>query len=83
MKPTARQLAILFFIARFIGQHSYPPSLRDISTEFGFASHTGSVHQICALEKLGLLSRASGKSRTMVVTDAGISTLRRAARDAA
>lgn len=83
MTPTTRQLAILCFIAAFIADHSYPPSLRDISTEFGFASHTGSLHSLIALEKRGLLFRAEGKCRAIVITKDGMSALRRAAKESA
>ena len=67
LKLTARQQKVLDYIARFIDEHGYPPTLRDIALHMGIKSTFGVARHLDALEKKGLLKR-SGHARSIVLT---------------
>lgn len=62
MKPklTDRQQSILDFIVEEIQDRGFPPTLREISAQFGISSTQGVRRHIDALEKKGYISRESG-----------------------
>jgi len=65
-KLTERQQSILDFIVKDIQTRGYPPTLREISKEFGIKSTQGVRRHIDALEKKGYIEREPG-ARTMKV----------------
>jgi repressor LexA len=71
--PTEKQFAILFFIADFLKEHRYPPSIRDIGDAFGLSSTNGVNDHLRALVRRGLLTRIANKARTLTLTATGFS----------
>lgn len=71
MRPelTERQQKILDFIVKEIQQRGFPPTLREISTEFGISSTQGVRRHIDALEKKGYIERDSGARSISVSSD--------------
>lgn len=64
-----RQQQILSFIAQYISQHQYPPSLREIGTHCGIKSTQGISRHLDKLEELGLITRkSSARSLRLVPT---------------
>src|SRR5262245_658891 len=62
---TDRQRAILDFITKSISKRGYPPTLREIGTEFDIKSTNGVNDHLRALEKKGYLQRDDLKSRAL------------------
>ncbi|MEO5770301.1 MAG: transcriptional repressor LexA, partial [Polyangia bacterium] len=62
---TDRQRDILEFITQSINQRGYPPTLREIGTNFGIRSTNGVNDHLRALEKKGYLQREDLKSRAL------------------
>jgi repressor LexA len=60
---TQRQHQVLDYIARHLDQHSYPPTLREISAEIGTSGTVSALHHLKALERKGYISRDAGSSR--------------------
>lgn len=54
---TQRQREIYDFIKNFLKKTGYPPTIREISENFGFLSPTGALVHIEALEKKGYIKR--------------------------
>ena len=50
---TARQREVLDFIRNYIGDHAYPPTLREIGLHFGWSSTNASAEQLNAIERKG------------------------------
>lgn len=71
MRPelTDRQQKILDFIVSAVQQRGFPPTLREISTEFGISSTQGVRRHIDALEKKGYIGRDSGARSISVCSD--------------
>lgn len=71
MKPelTDRQQSILDFIVEEIQRQGYPPTLREISSQFGISSTQGVRRHIDALEKKGYIVRESGARSISVCSD--------------
>lgn len=71
MKPqlTDRQQSILDFIVEEIQEKGYPPTLREISAQFGISSTQGVRRHIDALEKKGYIVRESGARSITVAQD--------------
>jgi repressor LexA len=65
-KLTDRQQDILDFIVEEIQRQGYPPTLREICTQFGISSTQGVRRHIDALEKKGYIVRDSGARRISV-----------------
>lgn len=65
-KLTARQQDILDFIVEEIQKQGYPPTLREICTQFGISSTQGVRRHIDALEKKGYIVRDAGARRISV-----------------
>lgn len=56
---TERQKSILAFINRYVDQHGYPPSIREIGPAFGIKSLRGVTIHLDALERKGYIRRES------------------------
>ncbi|MDR1898646.1 MAG: transcriptional repressor LexA [Treponema sp.] len=61
---TQRQKEVLSFVAEYINEHSYPPTIRDIAEYFAI-SVKGAHDHVTALKKKGSLKQAEKRSRTM------------------
>ena len=59
-KLTTRQQEILAVIEEAVNQHGRPPTLREISTHFGFASPNAARDHLKALETKGLIALEDG-----------------------
>jgi SOS-response transcriptional repressor LexA len=79
---TDKQLAVLRYIAHETDKNGYSPTVREVGAEFGFSSLRGVTVHLDALERKGLLMRASSIARTMQVTSAGRQALGMAAEPA-
>lgn len=66
-----RQQAILTFIARFLDDNDYPPTIRDIQTELGISSTSVVDYNLKALEARGLIRRNSKISRGIELVNRG------------
>jgi repressor LexA len=66
---TDRQREILSFITTYIGEHGYPPTLREIGSRFNIKSTNGVNDHLRALEKKGYLQREDLKSRALRPVD--------------
>ena len=64
---TDKQQAILDFIHEYIGEHQYPPSVREIGKHFGIYPATVQDH-ISAIERKGFLQKKRFQSRTLSVS---------------
>lgn len=62
-KLTARQQNILDYLISFVGEHGYPPSMREIGEFFGIRSTNGVSDHLRALERKGFISRSAQKGR--------------------
>jgi len=61
---TARQQAVLDFIAQYIELHAYPPTIREIADSFSI-SVKGAYDHVKALEKKGKLRLGENRSRAL------------------
>lgn len=68
---TSTQKAVLDYIASFISNRGYPPSLTDIATNFNHTKATAQ-HYVAELEKKGYLRKGKHKTRALVVNDAEV-----------
>jgi repressor LexA len=64
---TKRQQEIFDFVKRYVGEHGYPPTVRDIGKAIGLASSSTVHAHLANLEKLGLLRRDPTKPRAIEV----------------
>ncbi len=64
---TARQRNILDHLVDFVGEHGYPPTVREIGTFFGIKSTNGVSDHLRALERKGYISRSDGQSRGLTL----------------
>src|SRR5437764_9874718 len=58
-----RQRRILDFVARYTGDHGYPPSIREIGQAVGISSTSVVDYNLRALERNGLIRRDREVSR--------------------
>jgi repressor LexA len=65
---TRRQSEVLDYIKTFIGEHHFPPTIREISEHFSI-SVKGAYDHVKALEKKGYLKIDNNRSRTIEVVD--------------
>jgi repressor LexA len=76
---TARQSNILDFLAKFLDDHGYPPTVRETGAFFGIKSTNGVSDHLRALERKGYISRSDGQSRGLTIlkgADGRVSTRR-------
>src|SRR5688500_8850855 len=64
---TKRQQEIFDFVKSYVGEHGYPPTVRDIGKAIGLTSSSTVHAHIANLEKLGLLRRDPSKPRALEV----------------
>ena len=64
---TKRQQEIFDFVKRYVGEHGYPPTVRDIGKAIGLASSSTVHAHLANLEKLGVLRRDPTKPRAIEV----------------
>jgi repressor LexA len=64
---TTRQQEIFDFVKRYVGEHGYPPTVRDIGAAIGLTSSSTVHAHLANLEKLGLLRRDPTKPRAIEV----------------
>ena len=64
---TKRQQEIFDFVKRYVGEHGYPPTVRDIGKAIGLASSSTVHAHLANLEKLGMLRRDPTKPRAIEV----------------
>ncbi len=63
-KLTDRQNEVLSFIRNYLGEHRYPPTMREIAANFSI-SVKGAYDHVKALEKKGFIRLGSSKSRAL------------------
>ena len=64
---TKRQQEIFDFVKRYVGEHGYPPTVRDIGQAIGLTSSSTVHAHLANLEKLGVLKRDPTKPRALEV----------------
>ena len=64
---TKRQQEIFDFIKRYVAQHGYPPTVRDIGKAIGLTSSSTVHAHLANLERVGLLRRDPTKPRAIEV----------------
>jgi repressor LexA len=64
---TKRQQEILDYVKHHVGEHGYPPTVRDIGKAIGLTSSSTVHAHLANLEKLGLLRRDPTKPRAIEV----------------
>jgi repressor LexA len=62
---TKRQQEIFEFVKRYVGEHGYPPTVRDIGKAIGLTSSSTVHAHLGNLERLGLLRRDPTKPRAI------------------
>ena len=60
---TPRQQEIYEFLARHLEENGYPPTLREICSEFGMKSTRAASDHLLALERKGYIARTRDRSR--------------------
>jgi repressor LexA len=65
---TARQLQVYQFIATYIDEQGYAPTLQEIAAHLKVRGNLGVLRHLEALEKKGYLRRTAGRSRGIVLT---------------
>ena len=66
---------ILRFIDQYTKSYGYPPSIRDIGEEFGYASNVAVQYQLKIARENGWLDRTPKRSRSIRVTKKGFEYL--------
>ncbi len=64
--PTKRQTEVLDFISRFLGNHKYPPTIREIAGNFDISVKAAYDH-VKALEKKNLIACNTHRSRAIEI----------------
>jgi repressor LexA len=64
---TKRQQEIFDFVKRYVGEHGYPPTVRDIGKAIGLTSSSTVHAHLANLEKLGVVKRDPTKPRALEV----------------
>lgn len=76
-KLSERQRRILAFVERYTGEHSYPPSIREIGQAVGISSTSVVDYNLRALEREGMIRRDREVSRGLgLVQKAPVTKLR-------
>jgi repressor LexA len=66
---TARQQEILAWLAKYIADHGYSPTIRELCLAFGFASTQGAMCHLEPLRKKGWITWNDGQARTLRVLE--------------
>jgi repressor LexA len=64
---TKRQAEVLEFINRYLEEHGYPPTVREVAAHFGFRSPRAAHDHMKALQKKGYLRVRAGRPRAVEV----------------
>jgi repressor LexA len=72
-KLTKRQEEVMDFIAGHLGNHAYPPTIREVADYFSI-SVKGAYDHLAALKKKGLLKQRDNKLRTIEIVKNGGNT---------
>jgi repressor LexA len=64
---TQRQREIFEFVKRYVSEHGYPPTVRDIGKAIGLTSSSTVHAHLANLERLGVLKRDPTKPRALEV----------------
>ena len=67
MNLTKRQQEIFDYVRKYVGEHGYPPTVRDIGKAIGLASSSTVHAHLANLEKLGVQRRDPTKPRAIEV----------------
>jgi repressor LexA len=67
MHLTKRQQEIFDYVKKYVGEHGYPPTVRDIGKAIGLTSSSTVHAHLANLEKLGVLRRDPTKPRAIEV----------------
>ena len=65
---TERQKEILDFICKYIGENSFPPTIREIAGKFGITAK-GAYDHVTALQKKNVIKYSNNKSRTIEIVE--------------
>ncbi|MFO8065834.1 MAG: transcriptional repressor LexA [Spirochaetia bacterium] len=65
---TKRQQEVLTFIKGFVSRHKYPPTIREIATNFGI-SVKGAYDHVKAIERKGYIRLNTNRSRTIEILE--------------
>lgn len=69
-KPlTERQREILRWLSRYIAEHGYSPTVRELCLAFKFDSPNGAICHLVPLRRKGWIEWCDGKSRTIRVLE--------------
>lgn len=66
---TERQREILVWLFRYIDEHGYSPTVRELCHAFSFGSPNGAMCHLVPLRKKGWLTWQDGHARTLRITD--------------
>lgn len=66
---TDRQREILAWLARYIADHGYSPTVREVCQAFGYVSVNGAMCHLHPLRKKGWLTWQDGCPRTLRITE--------------
>ena len=67
---TAQQRAVFRWVKEFIREKGWPPTRKEIATQFGFASPNAAECHLRALHRKGALRVGAGGARRIAVNDA-------------
>jgi repressor LexA len=66
---TEKQTEIVAWIRKFIAQHGYSPTIREIASGLGYRSPNGAYSQLCRLYELGRITWTDGVVRSIRVVE--------------
>jgi len=66
---TERQKEVYNFIKKFTRMNGYPPTIREVSKNFGFSSPSGSLIHIKALQKKGYIERVHASRGIRLISE--------------
>jgi len=72
MELTARQRHILTVIRDWVGEHGYPPTMREIGAAVGLSSPSTVAHHMAILQKNGFIRRDAHSSRAVYLLDGSV-----------
>lgn len=66
---SARQRAVLDFIAEFVAANHFPPTVREIAAAVGLSSPSSAAHHVRTLTAAGHLTHVPGSPRSIALTN--------------
>jgi len=66
---TTRQQQVYDFLAGYIADQGYPPTLQEIARHLQVSGNLGVLRHLQVLERKGLINRSPGSSRSIVLAD--------------